>query len=52
MLVIGRGPDCDGCIDEEFISRRHVAITVFRDRIEVEDLGSKNGVCIGFEKLQ
>ena len=50
-LVVGRGPDCDGCIDEEFISRRHVAITVFRDRIEVEDLGSKNGVFIDGAKV-
>ena len=43
MAKIGSSEDCDLVLHDDSISRSHVRITVHRDGIEVEDLGSTNG---------
>jgi len=42
-VVIGKGADCDLVLSDPAVSRRHLAISVTSERIEVRDLGSKNG---------
>jgi transcriptional regulator with PAS, ATPase and Fis domain len=42
-ITIGRSHDCEVRVDHPSISRRHLAIHVAGDAIEVEDLGSANG---------
>ncbi len=43
-ILLGRGPDSDLFIDESFISKSHARIKISDQFIEVEDLGSKNGI--------
>ena len=45
-VYLGRDPQCDLCIDEEFITWKHAKITCFDDEIKVADLDSKNGVYV------
>jgi hypothetical protein len=42
-LVIGRDPACEVTIGDRQISRRHARITVTKNGVVLEDLGSKNG---------
>jgi DNA-binding NtrC family response regulator len=42
-LVVGKEPGCDLVLTDPAVSRRHLEIAVTHDRIEVRDLGSKNG---------
>jgi hypothetical protein len=42
-LVIGRDPTCEIVIPDRQISRRHARISVTREGVLLEDLGSKNG---------
>jgi pSer/pThr/pTyr-binding forkhead associated (FHA) protein len=42
-LVIGRDPACEIVIPDRQVSRRHARISVTRQGILLEDLGSKNG---------
>ncbi len=52
VLVIGRSPDVDLCIDDPGISRRHARIARTRDGgFYVEDLGSTNGTMVGGERV-
>jgi pSer/pThr/pTyr-binding forkhead associated (FHA) protein len=44
--LIGRSSRCSICLDGPGISRQHARLRVSRDRIEVEDLGSKNGTFV------
>jgi len=44
--LIGRHDECDLCIKEDAISRRHALITAEEDGYYVEDLGSSNGTCV------
>lgn len=41
--VIGRDPEADISLQFPGISRRHARIVIARDRVTLEDLGSKNG---------
>lgn len=45
--IVGRDPACQVWIDEETVSRRHARIVVAGERAALEDLGSKNGTCLG-----
>ena len=50
--IIGRSPSCDAVLDSGRVSRRHARI--FQDpfgRWIVEDLGSRNGVTIGGQRI-
>lgn len=42
-LVIGRDADCDIRIDDRQVSRHHARLALNGGRVELEDLGSKNG---------
>jgi pSer/pThr/pTyr-binding forkhead associated (FHA) protein len=50
-LVIGR-EQADVMIDDESISRRHVAIRPRDGGLEIEDLGSKNGTWLDDSRLE
>lgn len=45
-IVIGRDPSCDIRLDDPGISQRHCEISLTTRGIEVEDVGSKNGIFV------
>lgn len=45
-IVIGRSPDADIVIADDFISARHARIVPSSDEIVLEDLGSTNGTIL------
>lgn len=51
-VVIGRATDCDFPINDANISRRHALVRKDWSGITIEDLGSKNGVCINDKKIE
>lgn len=52
LLVIGRSPDVDLCVDDPGISRHHARIARTKDGgFYVEDLGSTNGTMVGGERV-
>jgi two-component system response regulator AtoC len=42
-VVLGRGGSADIAVDHASISRRHAKLTIAKDEIRIEDLGSANG---------
>lgn len=52
VLVIGRAPTADLCLDDAGVSRAHVRISVTDRGIVVEDLGSRNGTYVGPRRIQ
>lgn len=46
VLRLGRGKACDIVLSEGDISRQHAAIHATTGKIEVVDLGSRNGTCL------
>ena len=51
-MVIGRAPNCRVRIDHPAISRRHARILVNGENVEIEDLGSRNGVFVNGDRIQ
>lgn len=49
--VVGRAPDSAVWIDARGVSRHHARIIVARGAATVEDLGSKNGTCVGAHRV-
>jgi DNA-binding winged helix-turn-helix (wHTH) protein len=49
--IIGRDPDVDVRLDASTVSRRHGRLTVTADGTFLEDLGSKNGILRGQERV-
>ncbi len=47
--VVGRAPECEVCIDDPSISRRHAVLVVNLDKVSVRDLGSRNHTFVGDE---
>jgi predicted component of type VI protein secretion system len=45
-FCIGRDSSCDVCVTSMMISRRHAALVIFKGRILVRDLGSRNGTYV------
>lgn len=45
--TVGREPTNDVCLDDGSVSRHHAQIVVDGTAARVEDLGSKNGTCVG-----
>ena len=43
-FVVGRSSSCHLALDDALVSRRHAVFHVGPERVEVEDLGSRNGV--------
>jgi DNA-binding winged helix-turn-helix (wHTH) protein len=50
--IVGRDHLCEVCLHSESASRRHARITIERDRVTLEDLGSKNGTYVGQRRIQ
>lgn len=52
QVTIGRDVGCEFRIDSDVISRKHAKVTRKLDSVVVEDLGSRNGVYVGKEKVR
>ena len=50
--VAGREPEASFFIDDSTVSRRHARIAVTRERVTIEDLGSKNGTFAQGRKVE
>lgn len=46
QFAIGRSSDCQLSLDDPLVSRRHALLIVRGENVEVEDLGSRNGVLV------
>ena len=42
-FTIGRDADCEVCVDDDMVSRRHARVFMQNGRWHVRDLGSRNG---------
>lgn len=51
-FVVGRSSSCNLALDDALVSRRHAVFHVGVDRLEVEDLGSRNGVVVNGSLIQ
>jgi len=51
-FFIGRSSSCHLALDDGLVSRRHAVLRVNDDSIEVEDLGSRNGVSVNGKKIE
>lgn len=50
-IVIGRSQECDLCVDDEMVSRKHAKLTLHPDGVYITDLGSSNGTKIGINLI-
>ena len=50
-ITIGRSANSDLLLNESFVSLKHARITIFKDHIFIEDLGSTNGIFIETKKI-
>jgi pSer/pThr/pTyr-binding forkhead associated (FHA) protein len=50
-ILVGRGPDAQIRLDDDYVSTRHARIAVSGDQWYVEDLGSTNGTYIGSARI-
>ncbi len=51
-IYLGRSKGCDFFIDEPFVSKEHARLLVQPDCIDIEDLGSTNGVFVENEEVK
>lgn len=50
-VLIGRAPDCQLILDDDYVSTHHARITLGSTGFQVDDLGSTNGTFINNERL-
>jgi pSer/pThr/pTyr-binding forkhead associated (FHA) protein len=50
-VLIGRGPDAQIRLDDDYVSTRHARIASSGDQWFVEDLGSTNGTYVGSARI-
>jgi len=50
--VVGRTEECDICIDDSSISRKHAILTLHSGKVWLKDLGSKNKTFLNNEKVK
>ena len=50
-FLIGRSTECQLSLDDPLVSRKHALLVVSDDQVEVQDLGSRNGVLVNGEKI-
>jgi len=51
-VLIGRSADCDLCISEGFVSRRHARIYIREGLVWIRDLDSSNGTFINAKRIE
>jgi len=51
VTVIGRREDCDLCIPLMIVSRKHCQLNVENDKLNIRDLGSRNGTFINGKQI-
>jgi hypothetical protein len=51
-VVIGRSTDLDMVLVDEMVSRRHAKLVLRKDKVELSDLGSTNGVFVNGERVK
>jgi len=51
-MTVGRSSECDICIEDTTISRKHFKLKITGKKVLVEDLGSTNGTHINGKKIQ
>jgi hypothetical protein len=52
QFVIGRSAECQLSLEDPLVSRRHALLTVRRDGVTIEDLGSRNGVLLNGRRIE
>lgn len=52
ITVIGRGEDADIVIKPSKLSRTHARFSVNADKVDIEDLGSKNGTFVNGKRIE
>ena len=50
-FLIGRSTDCQLSLDDPLVSRKHALLIVSEAGVDVQDLGSRNGVLVNGEKI-
>jgi pSer/pThr/pTyr-binding forkhead associated (FHA) protein len=50
-VMIGRSPEADVHIDDDYASNRHARLAASGDQWFIEDLGSTNGTYIGNHRI-
>lgn len=50
-FLIGRSTECQLSLDDPLVSRKHALLIVTEEHVEVQDLGSRNGVLVNGEKI-
>ncbi|MBW4079534.1 MAG: FHA domain-containing protein [Acidobacteria bacterium] len=51
-IVIGRSPECDVRLDDNFLSSRHARVANDSGDLSIEDLGSTNGTYVNQELVK
>ena len=51
-FTVGRSADCDVCIDDSHISRRHISVEFSRGRWCARDLQSSNGIFVNNRRVE
>src|SRR6185369_14243129 len=51
ISIVGRGREADIRLNGDGVSRQHARITVGADSVELEDLGSTNGVFVNGDRI-
>lgn len=51
-FVVGRGETCQLSLDDPMVSRNHGRLRVTPEDVQIEDLGSRNGVKVNGERIQ
>jgi len=52
VTVVGRREDCDLCIPLMIVSRRHCQLNVENNKLNIRDLGSRNGTFINGRQIE
>ncbi|CAK0781975.1 hypothetical protein CCP3SC15_90026 [Gammaproteobacteria bacterium] len=50
-VILGRAPNCDIVIDDPSLSRQHCRILLTMGKLQVTDVGSKNGVFVAGKRI-
>src|SRR5678815_2135390 len=51
VLSLGRAPECEICIPDPRLSRKHLLVQLTPTSVELIDLGSRNGTLLGARRM-